>query len=139
MAFPSNSWVDMEIRNHLSSHDNLTLANAHLNDGAFREWGNTTNELLNNDVNKIVAKPNHLVHIAASGGEEGSADGTSGSYDIYDKDTKVCHVSWMCPPGRAAPNVMEISDRDERYNVECKGAELDPGPIGHVSIRIHDA
>lgn len=29
-SFPTNSWVDMQLRNHLSNDDDLTIANAHL-------------------------------------------------------------------------------------------------------------
>ena len=77
------------------------------------------------------------MHVVACSHKDNSA-GTSGGYDIYDKDKKVCHVMWSCPLGRGIANSLDIVDRDVGYNVECKGASLEPGPLGHVSIRVRD-
>jgi hypothetical protein len=136
--FSTDSWVDMQVRNHLTNNDDLTIANAHHNSGEFLESVNSQNPLEDEDVNNIVARPRHLAHIVACSHENDKA-GTSGGYDIYDEDRKVCHVSWTCPLGRGVPNTLDIVDKDASYKIECKGASLDPGPLGHVSIRVRDS
>ncbi|MBE3047986.1 hypothetical protein IMZ48_36845, partial [Candidatus Bathyarchaeota archaeon] len=40
------------------------------------------------------------------------------------------------PHGRKVSNFIDIADRDEDYEIECKGANLEPGPLGHVSIMV---
>lgn len=103
--------------------------------GRFLENVGSTTEIDDEGVNGLVAKPRHLTHIVACG-THGSTAGTSGGYDIYDQDTKVCHVSWSCPLNRGISNSLDIVDLDGNYDVECKGGSLDAGPIGHVSIRV---
>ena len=105
--------------------------------GDFLESVGSFKEIADEDVNKLVAKPRHLTHIVACSHPDDTA-GTSGGYDIYDRDRKVCHVMWSCPLGRGIPNALDIVDKDEHYTVECKGASLEPGPIGHVSIRVRE-
>ena len=103
--------------------------------GSFLETVSSATEIDDDDVNGLVAKPRHLTHIVACGAR-GSTAGTSGGYDIYDQDKKVCHVSWSNPLNRGIGNSLDIVDLDGDYNVECKGASLEAGPIGHVSIRV---
>lgn len=95
-------------------------------------------EIDDDDINSLRARPRHLTHIIACS-HPGDTAGTSGGYDIFDGDTKVCHVSWSCPLGRGVTNAMDIVDLDEDYEVECKGASLEPGPLGHVSISVRDS
>ena len=112
------------------THTSLTHAS-----GRFLETVGSATEIDDEDVNGLVAKPHHLTHIVACS-TRGSTAGTSGGYDIYDQDRKVCHVSWSCPLNRGISNSLDIVDLDEDYDVECKGGSLEAGPIGHVSIRV---
>lgn len=103
--------------------------------GEFVESVNSQNEIDDEYVNNLVAKPRHLAHIVARS-HHGDKAGTSGGYDIYDRERRVCHVNWSCPLNRGVSNTLDVLDCDENYRVECKGASLEPGPLGHVSISV---
>ena len=81
----------------------------------------------------MVAHPHQSVEIAASG-----VDGaTEGGYDLYDGDTKICHVSWNVPAVKTADS-FGISHCNDNYMVRYKGAHLEHGPIGDVDITVKE-
>ena len=119
-----------------SAHVQL-LTRGTLNSGEFLESVGSPNPISDEDVNHLVARPRHLTHIVACS-HHGDPAGTSGGYDVFDGDRKVCHVLWTCPLNRGVRNTLDVLDLDTDYEVEVKGANLDPGPIGHVSIKIQE-
>lgn len=84
-------------------------------------------------VNHLIARPHEVVDIAASG-----VDGASeGGYDLYDGDTKICHVGWNVPRVETADS-FGISHTNDNYMVRYKGAHLEHGPIGDVDIIVKE-
>lgn len=81
----------------------------------------------------MAAHPRQHVDIAASG-----VDGaTEGGYDLYDGDTKICHIGWNIPAVDLADS-FSISHCNDNYMVREKGAHLEHGPIGDVDIIVKE-
>lgn len=84
-------------------------------------------------LNHMSARPHDHMDIAASG-----PDGaTEGGYDLYDGDTKICHIAWNVPAVKLADS-FEISHCNDNYMVRQKGAHLEHGPIGDVDITVKE-
>lgn len=84
-------------------------------------------------VNHMVAHPNETMDVAASG-----VDGASeGGYDLYDGDTKICHIGWNVPRVETADS-FGVSHCNDNYMVRYKGAHLEHGPIGDVDIIVKE-
>lgn len=81
----------------------------------------------------MAAHPSDHIDIAASG-----PDGaTEGGYDLYDGDTKICHIAWNVPAQETADS-FGITHRNDNYMVRYKGAHLEHGPIGDVDISVKE-
>ncbi|KAI9897941.1 hypothetical protein N3K66_006301 [Trichothecium roseum] len=126
-------WVLMIIQNKIGSGQ-LTVKNLKIEWGKFHQPGNKDAEISVNDAQSQVATPSKDAQIASCGRSDASS-GTEGSYDIYDGDTKVCHIYWSCPWG-SKTNTFTVSDIDNAYVVQATGATLDSGALGNVTIKI---
>ncbi|KAK0710131.1 aegerolysin type hemolysin, partial [Lasiosphaeria miniovina] len=92
-------WIYMII-NNVSKSGSLRVKNLGTKwQGKFYQWDNKDHELSAADVSKQVAGPSGKIDIASCGRSDASS-GTEGDYDIYEGDTKVCHIYWTAPGAR---------------------------------------
>jgi hypothetical protein len=71
-------------------------------------------------------------------GKSDSPTGTEAEFDLIDKDTGevIRHVYWDCPY-TSSRNTFTVSGDNEDWIVEDKGANLDGGALGHVTITVN--
>ncbi|KAG9253585.1 aegerolysin type hemolysin [Emericellopsis atlantica] len=128
-------WVYILLQTQAAmSQSNITLQNVHLNWGKFFEYDNKDREVSVDQVQKTSIKPGNQVGIAACGRSDASS-GTEGSFEIWDGETKICKVYWDCPWG-SKTNTFTVSELNDVYSVEARGANLDSGALGNVTVRI---
>ncbi|SPO05194.1 related to pisatin demethylase [Cephalotrichum gorgonifer] len=135
MGYPSNYWIHMRVNNHMHRLNDLKLEHAELEQGEFYDPEQQDKVLDAEAVNHLVAKPHKQIEVAAAA--SGSDPGTKGGYDLYDGDTKICHVAWNCPT-MAVADSFSISHCNDNYMVRYKGAHLEHGPIGDVDITVKE-
>lgn len=102
--------------------------------GKFYEWPNKDKELSIDDVNKTVI-PAGGEHRVSACGRSDAASGTTGSFDLYDDNTKIIHIKWNCPWG-SKYNSFEAEDRSKNYYVNVGSWNQDSGAIGTVDVEV---
>ncbi len=94
--------------------------------------GDKDKELYPSQFNGHIIHPGEELQMNACGREHASS-GTTGTFDLIDcTDEKVIrHFYWDCPWG-SSTNTWTISESNEKWMVETKGANLDGGALGTI-------
>ncbi|KAF7555732.1 hypothetical protein G7Z17_g2011 [Cylindrodendrum hubeiense] len=128
-------WVAFDIKNRMKKND-ISVNNAYLSYGKFYK-GSKDREISIQEVDSIVIAPGTIETISSCGREQ-SPSGTTGNFDLFDGDTKICTTKWDCPWGSPTNNV-EITSYDAEtsdYSVVLGPWNVSGGAIGTVSITI---
>ncbi|KAK3361543.1 pleurotolysin A [Lasiosphaeria ovina] len=128
-----SQWIYMII-NNLSKSGDLKFKNLSTKWGKLYQWDNKDQELSSADVTKQVAGPLGKIEIASCG-RSGASSGTEGNYDIYNGDTRVCHIYWDCPWGKKA-NTFTVSNVNDNFVVQATGQNPSSGASGTVTIKV---
>ncbi|KAI0025421.1 aegerolysin type hemolysin [Xylariomycetidae sp. FL0641] len=126
-------WVYMLIQNKIKSGD-LKVKNVVLNWGKFYKWSNKDDEVSVADTEGKTISAGSDGGIASCGRSDASS-GCEGSYDLYNGETKVCHVYFSCPWG-SKTNTLNVTEIPDSYIVQASGQNLDSGALGSVNIKV---
>ncbi|KAG0043660.1 hypothetical protein BGZ83_011150 [Gryganskiella cystojenkinii] len=128
-----SQWVSFNIMNNAPKE--LVVKNASITSGSQPKWfryNNKDNETAAPDGTKIpTEKENHTI---GSCGRSDAASGTTGSFDLYEGDTKVTTISWDCP-GASSTNSWTTSGTDNDYVVNIEGGDK-RGAIGTLTVKV---
>ncbi|KAL2148975.1 hypothetical protein VTH82DRAFT_1661 [Thermothelomyces myriococcoides] len=128
-------WIILQIISRLKN-GTISVKNAGLSWGKFYQPPNKDAEIDAGTVNKITIAPKSSAEIGSCGREDASS-GTEGQLDLYDGDTKICHVYWDCPWG-SKNNTLQVSGVTPGgdYFVNVGSWNPNSGAIGEVTLEV---
>ncbi|RAL08230.1 aegerolysin family protein [Aspergillus homomorphus CBS 101889] len=126
-------WIVVHIINSMKS-DTISVKNAAHSYGKFYRNGNKDIEISIDDINKITVAPDGSADIGACGRQD-SWSGTTGSFELYDGDSKICTISWDCPWGKPT-NEFGVSEQSKDYWVQPGAWNREGGAIGTVDVEV---
>ncbi|KAF5873063.1 putative ostreolysin [Botrytis fragariae] len=112
----------------------LEFKNAELKQGKFHEDGKKDVEISAADVNKKVAPPHTAIDICASSSSTGK--GLEGSIELYDRETKICRLSWNDPASGDNDFQVHGFELGGRYLVLAEGWNRSGGSLGRVNVKV---
>ncbi|TFK80440.1 pleurotolysin A [Polyporus arcularius HHB13444] len=129
---PYSHWVTMFTKN--SGTVDIRLQALYLTDGKLFANGDKGKEFSTTQFNGYILHPGDEVQINACGRED-SASGTTGWFDLIDctNERRIRQFHWDCPWG-SSTNTWTITDPNETWMVETKGANFVDGALGSIFI-----
>ncbi|TFK86839.1 pleurotolysin A [Polyporus arcularius HHB13444] len=123
-------WVTMYTKN--SGTVDMRIEALYLTWGKLYANGDKDKELSTTQFNGHIIHPGEEVQINACGRENASS-GTTGHFDLIDctNERRIRQFYWDCPWG-SSTNTWTVSDSNENWMVETKGANLDGGALGTI-------
>ncbi|KAI6779041.1 uncharacterized protein J7T54_008259 [Emericellopsis cladophorae] len=134
MAYAQWVYILLQTQSAMSQNQ-ITVQNVYLHWGKFFAYDNKDREISVEQVQKTSIKPGNQAGFAACGRSDASS-GTEGSFELWDGETKICKVYWDCPWG-SKTKTFTVSELNDDYAVEARGANLDSVALGNVTMRIN--
>ncbi|KAL7911689.1 aegerolysin type hemolysin [Trichoderma velutinum] len=127
--------ANISVHNRMKKNS-IAFKNAGLDWGKF--WkGDKDHEISASEVDKIIVAPGSM-EIAHSCGRKSTSTGVDGHMDLYDGETKICHLHWTSPYWETT-NTFTVSDYDSEtspYAITVQDWNHGPGALGDVNITI---
>ncbi|KAH9848001.1 Aegerolysin aa-Pri1 [Lenzites betulinus] len=126
-------WVSMEITNN--GYMPLKVKNVYTSWGKLYINGNKDNEVKPSYFENKIINPTESLTIAGCGRANASS-GTEGGFSLVDpnrNDEVARKFYWDCPWG-SKRNTWEASERSPVWEVYDKGANIDSGALGNITI-----
>ncbi|KFY98022.1 hypothetical protein V500_01818 [Pseudogymnoascus sp. VKM F-4518 (FW-2643)] len=128
-----SQWVVIHISNSLRN-GNITIKEAKVSWGKFYQEGNKECEIAAGDVDGTVISAGSSSNISSCGRSD-TLSGTEGSLDLYDGETRICTITWVCPWG-AGTNDFQIIGKESGYVVSAGDWNRGSGALGQVDVEV---